>query len=93
MPLVVMGILPLIVAFILGNGFLFSFGLLFTWGATGDLSILFMLRKLDKECFVSDHPEKIGFYCEMQGEEVIEPILNKDLKRKTREINSKTASL
>jgi hypothetical protein len=68
MPLIILGILPSLIAIVLGDGFLLSFGLFFTWAAGGDMIALFMLRNLDKEIFVSDHPCKMGFYREVDIE-------------------------
>jgi hypothetical protein len=62
MPLVVMGIIPILLALAIGNGGLHCFGVFFTWAAGGDIVALFMLRKLNRNSYVSDHPEKMGFY-------------------------------
>ena len=69
MPLIVLGIIPALIAFLLGNGFILSFGIFFTWAAGGDIIALFMLRKLDNEVYVSDHPKKMGFIREVDQEE------------------------
>ena len=62
LPLVVMGIIPSLTAIIIGNGFLLCFGIFFSWAAGGDIISLFMLRKINRETFVYDHPDKLGFY-------------------------------
>ena len=62
LPLVILGILPSIIAIVIGNGFLLSFGIFFSWAAGGDIVSLFMLRNLDNNTYVSDHPDKLGFY-------------------------------
>ncbi len=62
MPLMVMGIIPILIALTIGSGGLLSFGVFFTWAAGGDIIALFMLRKLNRNTFVSDHPDKMGFY-------------------------------
>jgi len=62
MPLIVMGIVPAVAGLILGNGLFLSLGIFFTWTAGGDIIALYMLRKLNKETRVADHPEKMGFY-------------------------------
>ncbi len=64
MPLIVMGILPIIIAFVLGNGMLLAFGIFFTWAAGGDIIALFMLIRISKNSLVYDHPDKMGFYIE-----------------------------
>lgn len=61
-PLIVLGILPAIYAIIIGDGTVFFWGVLFTCVASGDIIVLFMLRKFNKEVYVSDHPNKMGFY-------------------------------
>ncbi len=61
MPLIVMGIIPSVLGIILGHGELLCFGIFFTWGAGGDILALNMLRKIDDEVYVSDHPDKMGF--------------------------------
>ncbi len=62
MPLIVMGIIPSILGLIIGNGLYLSFGIFFSWTAGGDIISLFMLRKFSNNKFVSDHPDKLGFY-------------------------------
>lgn len=65
MPLIVMGIIPSIIGLIMGHGGILSFGVFFTWAAGGDIITLYMMRKLDKDVYVSDHPEKMGFIREI----------------------------
>jgi hypothetical protein len=65
MPLIVMGIIPSIIGLIIGHGGILSFGMVFTLGAGGDIIALFMLRELDQNIYVSDHPEKLGFIREI----------------------------
>jgi len=62
MPLVVMGILPLLAGFIFGNGYFLLLGIFFTITAGGDIISLLMLRKINKNQWVFDHPDKLGFY-------------------------------
>lgn len=64
MPLIVLGIIPSIFGIIMGNGAIFLYGLLFTYVAAGDIIGLLMLRKLDNNTYVIDHPDKMGFYIE-----------------------------
>ena len=65
MPLIVMGIIPSIIGLIFGYGEFLSIGIFFTWAAGGDIITLFMLRKIDSDVYVSDHPEKMGFIREI----------------------------
>ena len=66
MPLIILGILPSLIAIVTGSGFLLSFGVFFTFAAGGDVVVLYMLRKFDKDDYISDHPEKIGFCREIK---------------------------
>jgi hypothetical protein len=61
MPLIIMGIIPSIIGIIIGHGGVLTFGIFFTWTAGGDIIALYMLRKLDDEVYISDHPSKMGF--------------------------------
>nr|WP_068886560.1 DUF3267 domain-containing protein [Pedobacter panaciterrae] len=60
MPGLLLGILPAVLALITGNIQLFAFGLFFTMAAGGDFMMINMIRKLDMEMLVQDHPSKIG---------------------------------
>jgi len=66
MPLIIMGIIPSIIGLIIGHGGFLTFGIFFTIAAGGDIIALFMLRKLDNEIYISDHPNKMGFYREIK---------------------------
>ena len=57
---VVLGILPLLYAFINGDDSWFSIGLFMTIGSVGDFFILWLLRKYPSEVYVQDHVSKIG---------------------------------
>lgn len=65
MPLLLLGIVPSIIGLIIGHGGFLAFGVFFTIAAGGDIIALFMLRKLDNETYISDHPNKMGFYREI----------------------------
>lgn len=62
MPGVVMGLLPAVAGIILGNPWVFFFGLFFTVAAAGDMLVLWMLRHCRASDLVQDHPDKIGCY-------------------------------
>jgi len=66
MPLIVLGIIPSIIGLIIGNGYFLFLGAIFSVGAGGDIIGLFMLRKLDNNAYVSDHPDKLGFIIETE---------------------------
>ena len=68
LPLLVMGILPSLFAIGSGNSSPLLFGIIFTWAAGGDIISLFMMRNLDNDCYVCDHPDKMGFYVKLNHE-------------------------
>jgi hypothetical protein len=61
MPGILLGILPTIIAIIIGNTWLLYAGILFTGAAGGDILILWKLRKYDSNYLMKDHPDEIGF--------------------------------
>jgi hypothetical protein len=61
MPFIIMGVMPIVLSIILGNGVLLIIGILFGISAGGDILGLWMLRKANKEDWVQDHPSEIGF--------------------------------
>ena len=62
LPLIVTGIIPWVIAFTIGNGFLACLGFLFTLAAAGDAIMLFTMRRLKKDALIADHPDKIGYF-------------------------------
>lgn len=68
MPLIVLGVCPSLAGIVSGNGAFLFFGIVFTWVAGGDIISLFMLRKLNNDTYVSDHPDKMGFYLESKSD-------------------------
>ncbi len=62
MPGIILGILPSIVAVITGNILWFMWGMMFTLAAGGDFMIINLLRKQPLNCFIKDHPTKVGCY-------------------------------
>ena len=70
MPLIILGIIPSIIAIVIGHGALLSFGIIFSWAAGGDIIAIFMLRKLDDDIYVSDHPKEMGFYINEEVEKI-----------------------
>ena len=61
-PGVVLGLLPLLVATVSGNGWLLRFGVFFSLAAVGDLIILWTLRGVPAGRRVKDHPTRAGCY-------------------------------
>jgi hypothetical protein len=64
LPFLLLGLLPSIAAIFTGNAAVLWFGIIFTLAAGGDLITLYLLRNLDNDQRVSDHPDKMGFYIE-----------------------------
>lgn len=60
-PMIFLGIIPGIIAIVLGNPFWLLFGIFFTWAAGGDILGAIMLQKVKKHEWVADHPEMLGF--------------------------------
>lgn len=60
-PGLLMGVLPIILSFFLSSVTLNFVGFLFLWAASGDIISLIMIRKLDKNSYVLDHPDEMGF--------------------------------
>jgi hypothetical protein len=59
-PGVVLGLLPVLVATVIGNGWLLWFGVFFAFAAVGDLLILWLLRDVPRGRLVEDHPTRAG---------------------------------
>ncbi|MBR4389667.1 MAG: DUF3267 domain-containing protein [Prevotella sp.] len=62
MPLLVLGIIPSVIAIIIGWIPLLAFGIFFIAGAMGDVLIVWMLRKENPEYMVLDHPSEPGYF-------------------------------
>jgi hypothetical protein len=68
MPTIVLGILPLFLAFLLVNPFVLIFGFIMTAGGAGDILVIWVLRKFPNDTLILDHPSKIGFMYEEKEE-------------------------
>ena len=62
MPTVILGFIPLIVGFIIGEINTIAISALMVVGGFGDFLMIWMLRKLKKDTMVIDHPTKMGFF-------------------------------
>ena len=62
LPGLVLGIIPAIWAIFTGRLWLLMFGLFFSWAASGDFIIFYLIRNLKKNILVCDHPQKVGCY-------------------------------
>ena len=62
LPAILLGIVPSIVAIIIGKSWLLIYGTLFTVLAGGDFLILWIIKKVKSDELVKDHPERCGCY-------------------------------
>ena len=60
MPLLLMGVLPYLFALISNSSYAIGFGLFFSFVASGDIMILWLIRKLPGYQLIQDHPSKGG---------------------------------
>lgn len=61
MPTILLGFLPVILGFVLGEVNTTAIGAFMTIGGIGDFIVLWMLRGFKKDTVVLDHPSKVGF--------------------------------
>lgn len=64
MPLWVLGLLPIVIAFATGFLPLLMWGILLTTGSIGDIIAVLMTRKVPRDARIIDHPHALGFYVE-----------------------------
>ncbi|MGG1592505.1 DUF3267 domain-containing protein [Terribacillus saccharophilus] len=62
LPVIMTGLLPLIISYIVGNGVLLTISVILTAGGIGDWLIFRSLRKYEASQFVKDHPTKVGYF-------------------------------
>ena len=62
MPAFLLGIIPSIIAIVIGNLGLLIFGIFFTMAASGDFMIINLLRKENPLDYTLDHPSEAGCY-------------------------------
>lgn len=62
MPAVVLGFIPFLYSLYSGNGWILIFGILFTFAAVGDFLIVWLIRSVEWNALVEDHPEHAGCY-------------------------------
>ncbi|MGD9976306.1 MAG: DUF3267 domain-containing protein [Bacteroidales bacterium] len=70
MPALITGIIPSVLAIIFSWGWLLWLGVFFTGAAGGDFMVLFRLLRFDKNLFIQDHPDEVGFIAlKLKGKE------------------------
>ena len=62
LPGILLGIVPSIVAIIIGKSWLLIYGTIFTVLAGGDILIFWIIKKVKSDEMVKDHPERCGCY-------------------------------
>lgn len=62
LPVVLTGLLPLVISYIIGNGVLLTVSVILTAGGIGDWLIFRSLRKYKASQYVKDHPTKVGYF-------------------------------
>lgn len=62
MPCIILGIIPSVIALIIGNFTLMIWGIIFIASASGDLWMTWLLTKENPKSLVLDHPSEAGFY-------------------------------
>lgn len=60
MPGILLGDVPVIISWFTGNILFLCFGILFTWAAAGDVTVLWLSRHITGG-MLQDHPDKVGF--------------------------------
>jgi hypothetical protein len=70
MPAVLLGFIPSIISILSGNSGLCLFGIFFSISAGGDLLLLWFLRNEDKNVWIQDLSDKVGYIIFKKGEEV-----------------------
>ncbi len=61
MPTIILGILPLFIYLFTDSFWVWIFSLMFTIAGGGDLIVLWMVRKLEANKIIKDHPSKLGY--------------------------------
>ncbi|WP_455674496.1 DUF3267 domain-containing protein [Phocaeicola sp.] len=67
MPTLILGLIPYVIGMAMGNSSCMIFAAMLLLGGSGDMMILWMMRKLPKDTKVMDHPSKPGFYIPEEG--------------------------
>jgi len=61
-PGIILGAIPSLISIVIGNVWIFWFGMLFSISAGGDFIILWILRKVNSSALVEDHPSRAGCF-------------------------------
>lgn len=62
MPTLLLGVLPTLTGFVIGNFIIFFSGVMLIWGGIGDIIAYSLTRKVPGSALLIDHPKEVGFY-------------------------------
>lgn len=62
MPFMILGLLPTTLGFLIGNSFIFLFGLSGIFFANEDIAVLWLIRNVKAASLIEDHPKRPGCY-------------------------------
>jgi hypothetical protein len=60
MPLLLLGVIPTVIAIVLGSTFWLVFGIIFIVSAIGDIMIMWKIRREPSDALIYDHPTEAG---------------------------------
>jgi len=61
MPMIVLGIVPILISFFIPSFLLLLFGIIFTCAASGDIMVSWRIRKEKDSVMLQDHPTECGY--------------------------------
>lgn len=62
MPTLLLGFLPALTGFLIGNFIVFFSGVMLIWGGLGDIIAYYLTKKVPDNALLIDHPKEVGFY-------------------------------
>lgn len=62
MPALLLGVVPYLIGLATGRGWFIIFGLLYIFAAGGDIVVYWLIRKINADSLVEDHPSRAGCY-------------------------------
>lgn len=65
MPTLLLGVLPFLFGFIIGNFFVVFIGIMMIWSGIGDILAFKLVKEVPSDTLVIDHTDKVGFYYEV----------------------------
>ncbi|MFD1770246.1 DUF3267 domain-containing protein [Sphingobacterium suaedae] len=68
MPFLILGLLPGVISWVLGDLLWLGFATFFSVAATGDFMVIDLMRKESRDTLVLDHPSEAGYYVGVRKE-------------------------